>query len=705
MRTGYVLPVLSPRFWVTQRLVLPRQTRGLEGPRAFPLPVFALVLVAALALVPLTVTGVGGLDGAARLDRGASADRATAPTRQAIRINAGGDQLIDPQGRMWLADDVTGVRGQRSDSKFPVLSATPQVDRTERYGDLRLAVPVAAPGSYLLRLHLTELYWDVPGKRVFDVWVQGGPVALRVDLLKTGTPGRTQLMDIPVRLGPGQVELELELRRVLNHASITALELLPTTSDGRLTPEPSPEQLADRGTGPRSTDPSAPANADPTTPPESADLGTARTGPDVHRQTEEGSGGVSPQESDRDTGAGTAAAPPAPAAAAPPGRPPAAVPGRSPAAPSPRPGRPAAPAPAASPNKGQAGTVVSVRDFGARGDGRTDDTEALQRAFDEVPQGTTLSLPAGGVFLHSDVLHLRRAGLRLMGPGELRATRQERSSLWIESDRVTVQDLRLTITGVTKRWSAWEQHRVRLLPVRGAVLRRVTVEGSAASGVFVGGAEDFLLDHVTVRGTRADGIHMTSGAHNGRVLSPTTVDTGDDGVAVVSYRQDGSIVHDITVRAPTVKGTKGGRGLSVVGGTNITYSDIDVERSSGAAVYIANEGRPYFTAAPRHVEVRGGRISQANTDSRIDHGAVLVLAGDTARPDDVLIRDLDITQTRSSASRSVGVITYGKPPVGVVLDRLRITGGPKAAYQGNTTSGYVRSRWTVDGRGVPDERH
>lgn len=360
------------------------------------------------------------------------------------------------------------------------------------------------------------------------------------------------------------------------------------------------------------------------------------------------------------------------------------------------------PQPASSTMAGQT-PLLSVAAFGAVGDGRTDDTKALQRAFDQAPAGALLQLPAGKVYLHSDVLHLRTRGLHLTGPGELRATREQRSSVWIEADDITIDGgLRLTMTGTTRRWDAWEQMRVRIKPVRGTVLRQIDVDGAAAAGIYVGGAGDFLLDRVTVSRTRADGIHLTGGAHDGQVVSPKVISSGDDGVAVVSYGQDGPPVARVSITSPSVLGTTWGRGVSVVGGTDITITDVDIERSSAAAVYVANEGAPWFSAAPHRVRVVGGELRQSNTDPRVDHGAVVVLAGARARPDDVVISDLDIRHTRTSARRSVGVITYGDAPVGVVLSDLRITGGPKSAYQGNTGTGYRLARWTVDGKAVPD---
>ena len=563
------------------------------------------------------------------------------PLAAVVRINAGGGALVDAEGRSWRADDTGVAGGSMSNVSVQVTSKTPEVDSTERYGDLRYTIPLDRPGSYVVRLHLTELYWHDVGQRIFDVAVEGEMVAPGVDILSLVPFGETYVLDLPVQV-PDAV-LDLALTPVRDNASVTAIEVLRVGGE------------VNRRAAPAPADPSsAPAPGDEPTPPPPA---------------------AAPAPS---------AAPPATGLGEPNGR--------------------AEPAPV-TPGPGRSGRPVSALEYGAVGDGRTDDTVALQRALDSVPVGSALVLPAGRVFAHSDVLHLRRAGLHLTGPGALLATREERSSVWVEADDVVLDGgLLLRITPTTRRWDAWEQMRLRVLGVSRTVVREVTVDGSAAAGIYLGGARDFVLDRVTVVNTRADGIHMTSGTREGRVLSPVVRNSGDDGIAVVSYSQDGAPCSDITIRSPMVQGTTWGRGVSVVGGTDITYTDIRVERSAAAAVYIAGEGAPWFSAAPKRVKVTGGELVQSNTNRDVDHGAVVVLAGDKNRPEDVVVRGLTISDTRASASRSVGVITYGTPPKDVVIEDITVIGGASTAYQGNTTSGYSLLRWTVDGRRVPDRR-
>ena len=348
---------------------------------------------------------------------------------------------------------------------------------------------------------------------------------------------------------------------------------------------------------------------------------------------------------------------------------------------------------------------VPVEDYGAVGDGVADDTAALQRALDSGGPGTRLVLAAGHTYLHSDVLHLRVPGEKLSGAGTLMATDESRSSVWVEADGVVLDGgMTIATASTTRRWDAWEQMGLRLSGHTGAVVRDVTVSGSAAAGVYVGdGASGFLLQRVTVRGTRADGIHMTGGAHDGRVLAPLVQGSGDDGVAVVSYERDGTPCHDITISRPRVLGTTWGRGVSVVGGTDIAYDHVHVERSSAAAVYIAEEGAPWNTTAPVRVKVLGGTLLQANTDSSVDHGAVVVLAAGDSGPRDVLVQGLTIVDTRATASRDVGVITYATPPSGVVLRNVWITGGPASGYSGNTPgSAYATLGWWQNGVRLAD---
>ncbi|WP_179224735.1 right-handed parallel beta-helix repeat-containing protein [Geodermatophilus pulveris] len=354
------------------------------------------------------------------------------------------------------------------------------------------------------------------------------------------------------------------------------------------------------------------------------------------------------------------------------------------------------------------GRVVSVVDAGAVGDGVTDDTRALQAVFDAAAPGDTVVLPAGRTFAHGDVLSLASAGVTVTGGGTLLATSEQRSSLVLAADDVVLEDVTLTIGATSRRWEAAEQQRLRVDGHSGVVVRDVRVQGSAAAGVFVGGgAAEFLLEGVQVTGTRADGIHITGRSRDGRVVAPVVRDVGDDGVAVVSYRSDGQPCARIVVDSPVVDGSRGGRGISVVGGQDVTYRDVTVTDTYAAGIYVAAEGG-WDTAGVDGVDVQGGTVTGANSGVDIDHGAVLVYNGTPDRAvRDVVVSGVTVAGTRPSASRWVGLVTDSGGEVSDVrLEGLALDGpGPDTTFVSNESSTTYRTQgWTRDGRPLPDHR-
>ena len=359
----------------------------------------------------------------------------------------------------------------------------------------------------------------------------------------------------------------------------------------------------------------------------------------------------------------------------------------------------AGPAAAAEPR------TYTPMDFGAAGDGSTDDTLALQQALDSLAPGDTLVIPGGRSFLHSDVLAVRVPGVRLTGAGTLVATNEARSAVVLDADDVQVDGITLRMESTSRRWVAFEQMKLRLGSHTGITVRSVAIDGAAAFGVYVGtGAADFLVEDVRVRDSRADGIHVTGGAHDGVVRRPDVSGTGDDGVAVVSYERDGSPVRRVRIEDATVGANSWGRGISVVGGEDITITGGAVHGSSSAGLYVASEGAPWFTFAPRRVSVTGLSIDAANTDTSIEHGAVLLYAGRPEQPvTGIDLSRLTITRTTAGAAWHVGVVAEPGAWVDDVTFSDVSISGPGEPFAANVDPGCcARLRWTVDGSPVAD---
>jgi hypothetical protein len=352
-------------------------------------------------------------------------------------------------------------------------------------------------------------------------------------------------------------------------------------------------------------------------------------------------------------------------------------------------------------------TIKDVSALGAIGDGVTDDTEALQNALDALKAGETLLIPAGKTFRHTEVLTIRKAGVRLTGGGTLLATNEEKSALTIEADNVTLDGgLVLKAVGTTRRWSAPAQNKLNLVRHSGATVRNITVDGAAAAGIFAFGAVGYVIEDVTVQNTRADGIHNTHGAHNGVIRRPRITNVGDDGVAVVSYgRRTEELCRNITIESPRFYGNVWGRGLAVVGGEDITLRDIYVENSNAAGLYIATEGEPWNTQSTRRVRVLGGELKSSNQSTKVDHGAVLIY---NARPDhvieDISIEDLRIIGTNPKASRQVGILVGNSGGVQrIKLKNFRVSGGPSNLFVSDAPKERYSTRgWSFNGKDQPD---
>ncbi|GAB2597885.1 right-handed parallel beta-helix repeat-containing protein [Microlunatus antarcticus] len=347
------------------------------------------------------------------------------------------------------------------------------------------------------------------------------------------------------------------------------------------------------------------------------------------------------------------------------------------------------------PSASAATTTLTPEAFGAVGNGKVDDTAALRRALDALRPGTTLKLGAGKVYAHDDVLTLRTPRVRIAGKATLLATDESRSAVFVDADRVEIDDTTFSVRSTTQRWGTFDQMKLRLGERSGIVLRRVTVDGSAAAGIYLWGTSHFVIDDVRVRDTRADGIHVTGPSHDGTIRRAVVDRAGDDGIGIVSYQQDGVPVKKVLVDAPTVRDNSWGRGISVVGGEDLTLRKVDVRASSSAAVYIASEGSPWNTFAPVRVKVQGARLRSSNTAAGVDHGAFLVYAGNPGfAPRDISADKVKITGTRRQASSQVGIrADPGCSVRKIKLSRFTVSGGGHVFSSNVPASAYRRTGW------------
>jgi hypothetical protein len=330
-----------------------------------------------------------------------------------------------------------------------------------------------------------------------------------------------------------------------------------------------------------------------------------------------------------------------------------------------------------------AGTTVS----GAEAAVGTDDQTALQNALNGLNAGQTLLLTAGKSYLHSSYLTMSVANSGLDGnlSGTLIGVTENACALKVNAANIRVVDLLIFLPGTSVRVGNLEASSLYVNQVSGFYGSRITVQ----TGTFgLIGATDFEVLDVVVRSTLADGVHMTNGCKNGKVVRPTVIKPGDDGVAVVSYTTDATICSNIEIRSPRIWGQTFGRGATCVGGTDITFTDIQVYGSYGAGVYFAQENSAWVTYPITRVRALGGRLSFSNRDASVDHGAVMIFGEATSGLlSGVEVSDMIIEDTRVGATENIRFnLLNGSTMSNSIIDRIQIKGqGPSYDWK---TSGW-----------------
>jgi polygalacturonase len=313
---------------------------------------------------------------------------------------------------------------------------------------------------------------------------------------------------------------------------------------------------------------------------------------------------------------------------------------------------------------------ISVVDFGAKGDGKTDDRAAIQKAFDYAKaNGKDVFIPEG-TFLHSGTL--TASGIHVFGAGEasiLKASTYGKEALFLKGNGVSLTDLHLIGVGGSRLSSA-ESQKVVIAEAQHFAVERVHVEGTTTGGIMmIGAGYGHIADNVIER-THADSIHMTHATHDVVVERNRVMYSGDDGIAVVSYGGAGDTpVRNITIIDNEVMYNTWGRGITVAGGSNvlIEHNSVAGGTADRAGIYIASG--EYNTQAVHNVRVTGNTLTDAG-GSVSGHGAITIY-----NPGGLLIDTLTISNNDIFNPRKAGILVAGGGPQSMAIHDNRLSGG------------------------------
>jgi parallel beta-helix repeat protein len=314
--------------------------------------------------------------------------------------------------------------------------------------------------------------------------------------------------------------------------------------------------------------------------------------------------------------------------------------------------------------------AIDIRSTGARCDGSFDNSAAIASAIAAAKARRVAVFVPGGTCAYGDVIELD--GVKLVGAGDssvLYALNPLRESIFMYGSGTQVSHLKLSGRKASTRQAEFEATRIALFGATNFVIDKVTIDGSTAAGIQTARSSNHgRITNNVIRNTLADSIHMTGKASYITVENNRIENSGDDGIAVVSYRSDGGLTHHITARDNVVLNNKGGRQMSVVGGGNVLYENNRLENNTAqaACLYFAQEAS-YATYAAHDVVARYNTLKTCG-GAATDHGAVHVFSsGEETNTNITLVRN-DLVQNGQQGIR------VGTGSSGVRVDSNRVRG-------------------------------
>ncbi len=315
---------------------------------------------------------------------------------------------------------------------------------------------------------------------------------------------------------------------------------------------------------------------------------------------------------------------------------------------------------------------VNPMQTGAKCDGTTDDAAALRAAIDSAKSKRLPVVLPAATCAYGAVLNLD--GVKLIGRGDasvLWALDPFKAAIFLRGSGSEVRNLKLTGVKPTKRHPPWEGARIVPFSASHFVIDNVTIDGSTATGIQTArGATQGTISNNRISNTLGDGIHITSGASHITIADNVIHDTGDDGIAVVSYRGQ-PVTHHITAVRNTVSHNRGGRSMSVVGGSDVLYENNRLsDNEKAACLYLAQEDS-WKTQPISNVIARNNTLTNCGNPA-IGHAAVMLFAKSSPNNGVQILRN-DITQS----GLQTGIRMFGLNN-DVTIDGNRVNGGRQA---------------------------
>ncbi|WP_260433512.1 glycoside hydrolase family 55 protein [Burkholderia sp. Bp8998] len=231
---------------------------------------------------------------------------------------------------------------------------------------------------------------------------------------------------------------------------------------------------------------------------------------------------------------------------------------------------------------------MSVRRFGVKGDGVTDDTVALQTALSA---GIPLYFPSG-TYLYSNTL---TATASIIGAGWdsiLQCTTSQGQNAviyWTNVGNFKIQGLQFFSPNSTNNYPDENAGAVVLLDCSQFEISGCKFNNTAAQAVMMRSCVNGKVFGNTLLNVWHDGIHVTKASSDITITNNEVINGGDDAFAVVGYYNEGVRPRRVTISNNRVVGTKYARGIAIVGAQEVPVTGNQIYNPMGAGIYVTSE--------------------------------------------------------------------------------------------------------------------
>lgn len=339
---------------------------------------------------------------------------------------------------------------------------------------------------------------------------------------------------------------------------------------------------------------------------------------------------------------------------------------------------------------------ISITDRGAIANAATNNIAAIRNAISAaaLTGHKTVWIPPG-TYGYSGVISVP-AAVTLMGAGltsVLHALDPTNRCVRMFGNGPVVKQFKLTgnFTGV--RTAPWEHVGVVPDGCTNFLVENIFVDGGDAAGMQTAHQPSFgTVRSCTSRNTKADSYHFENGPHHILIELCYAENSGDDGIASITYETSPATARNIEARYNRINGVVAGRAFSMVGSQDIYYHHNRIDSCTPAAgCYIAQENS-FVTLGNTNCRFEFNTMVDCGNVGA-GHAAIMIFS-DGAHP------NTNITILRNSITPNGGrngIRTFG-PQTGVQLTSNRITNAG-TDYVNTNTAGVATVLWTNESVG------